>query len=74
MSEAVTEQATGFDALKGMGTQADETIVREPKIDAQGRSYATGKRKNAIARVWVKPGKGLITSRCSWRIAPVSST
>uniref|UniRef100_UPI003784798A 30S ribosomal protein S9 n=1 Tax=Phenylobacterium sp. TaxID=1871053 RepID=UPI003784798A len=34
---------------------------REPKIDAQGRSYATGKRKNAIARVWIKPGKGQIT-------------
>ena len=33
-------------------------IVREPKRDAQGRSYATGKRKNAVARVWVKPGKG----------------
>jgi small subunit ribosomal protein S9 len=32
--------------------------VREPKRDALGRSYATGKRKNAIARVWVKPGKG----------------
>jgi len=35
--------------------------VREPKIDAQGRSYATGKRKNAVARVWVKPGSGRIT-------------
>ncbi|OEJ68991.1 30S ribosomal protein S9 [Magnetovibrio blakemorei] len=35
--------------------------VVEPKIDAQGRSYATGKRKNAIARVWIKPGKGKIT-------------
>ncbi|MFC1672925.1 30S ribosomal protein S9 [Pseudomonadota bacterium] len=33
----------------------------EPQIDAQGRSYATGKRKNAIARVWIKPGKGTIT-------------
>ncbi|MDP9095165.1 MAG: 30S ribosomal protein S9 [Pseudomonadota bacterium] len=33
---------------------------REPKRDAQGRSYATGRRKNAIARVWVKPGKGEI--------------
>ena len=31
-----------------------------PKRDALGRSYATGKRKNAIARVWVKPGKGAI--------------
>ena len=31
------------------------------KIDAQGRAYATGKRKNAIARVWIKPGNGKIT-------------
>jgi small subunit ribosomal protein S9 len=37
---------------------AEAAPVREPKRDAQGRSYATGKRKNAIARVWVKPGKG----------------
>lgn len=33
----------------------------EPQIDAQGRAYATGKRKNAIARVWIKPGSGVIT-------------
>src|SRR5256714_13337764 len=32
----------------------------EPKRDKFGRSYATGKRKNAVARVWVKPGKGKI--------------
>ncbi|MBD25567.1 MAG: 30S ribosomal protein S9 [Candidatus Marinimicrobia bacterium] len=32
----------------------------EPKRDVQGRSYATGKRKDAVARVWVKPGKGRI--------------
>jgi small subunit ribosomal protein S9 len=31
---------------------------REPRIDKQGRAYATGKRKNAVARVWVKPGSG----------------
>lgn len=38
---------------------ADKTTTPvEPKIDAQGRSYATGKRKDAIARVWIKPGKG----------------
>ena len=35
-------------------------LVREPKIDAQGRSYATGKRKNAVARIWIKPGSGKI--------------
>ena len=33
---------------------------REPKRDQFGRSYATGRRKNAIARVWIKPGKGEI--------------
>ena len=32
-----------------------------PRIDALKRSYATGKRKNAIARVWIKPGNGKIT-------------
>ena len=37
---------------------ADRPPVREPKRDALGRSYATGRRKNAVARVWVKPGKG----------------
>ncbi len=60
MSDIETPAATGFDALKGMGS-VQENVVREPKIDAQGRSYATGKRKNAIARVWIKPGKGQIT-------------
>ena len=32
----------------------------QPKLDAQGRAYATGKRKNAVARVWIKPGGGRI--------------
>lgn len=36
-------------------------IVREPVRDALGRSYATGKRKDAVARVWVKPGSGKVT-------------
>jgi len=42
---------------------ADEVAapLPEPKLDAQGRSYATGKRKDAIARVWIKPGSGKIT-------------
>jgi small subunit ribosomal protein S9 len=31
------------------------------KLDAYGRAYATGKRKDAVARVWIKPGKGVIT-------------
>ena len=41
-------------------TAAEAPAKREPKRDALGRAYATGRRKNAIARVWVKPGKGEI--------------
>jgi len=35
-------------------------VVREQEIDAQGRAYATGRRKDAVARVWLKPGTGKI--------------
>lgn len=41
--------------------QAETKIVTKPIKDAQGRSYGTGRRKNSIARVWIKPGKGQIT-------------
>jgi small subunit ribosomal protein S9 len=37
-----------------------EPEAAKPKLDAQGRAYATGKRKNAVARVWLKPGTGKI--------------
>ena len=43
------------------GKAMDAAPRYERKVDAQGRSYATGKRKDAIARVWIKPGKGVIT-------------
>ena len=42
-------------------TSAPEAPRREQQIDAQGRAYATGKRKDAVARVWIKPGAGTIT-------------
>ena len=42
-------------------TASEETSARKPSRDKQGRSYATGKRKDAVARVWIKPGKGNIT-------------
>jgi small subunit ribosomal protein S9 len=51
----------GLEALAAIATPAQPEVVHERKVDAQGRSYATGKRKNAIARVWIKPGKGKIT-------------
>ncbi len=59
--ETAAPAATGFDALKGMGTAQADAPVREQKLDKLGRAYATGKRKNAIARVWLKPGSGKIT-------------
>jgi small subunit ribosomal protein S9 len=48
--------------LKQMQVAAEPAApVHEQKLDAQGRAYATGKRKNAIARVWIKPGTGKVT-------------
>ena len=39
-------------------TPVEEVEAVQPKIDAQGRAYATGKRKDAVARVWIKRGTG----------------
>ena len=47
-------------ASAAMAASPEAAASREPKRDALGRSYATGRRKNAIARVWVRPGKGEI--------------
>ncbi len=50
-------------AAQGGTAAADAADMpkREPKRDAFGRSYATGRRKEFVARVWIKPGKGEIT-------------
>jgi small subunit ribosomal protein S9 len=48
-------------AVRAAAQQPAAAPKRERKVDAQGRSYATGKRKDAIARVWLKPGSGKIT-------------
>lgn len=39
----------------------ETAVVREAKRDKLGRSYATGKRKDAVARVWIRPGSGKVT-------------
>ena len=53
-----------LNSLADLGSVAQTTQAAAPvhvqKLDKQGRAYATGKRKNAIARVWVKPGSGKI--------------
>ncbi|WP_425348745.1 30S ribosomal protein S9 [Bartonella koehlerae] len=42
-------------------THENFTSTHVQKLDSQGRAYATGKRKDAVARVWIKPGSGKIT-------------
>ena len=49
------------DLKSATATPAPEAPVHVQKIDKFGRAYATGKRKNAVARVWIKPGKGKVT-------------
>ncbi|NHO32779.1 30S ribosomal protein S9 [Acetobacter fallax] len=62
MSETLERTGTLAD-LKDVApaTLSPEAPVYEVKRDAQGRSYATGRRKESVARVWIKPGKGDIS-------------
>lgn len=57
--------AVGGAAGAGTGEEGGTLVLdaepREPVRDELGRSYATGKRKDAVARVWIKPGSGKIT-------------
>jgi small subunit ribosomal protein S9 len=63
MSDTVNSLADIGDIASGAETSApvqQPAPLREQQLDKQGRAYATGRRKNAIARVWVKPGTGKI--------------
>ncbi|MBY8829357.1 30S ribosomal protein S9 [Hephaestia mangrovi] len=57
---AATETATAA-APEAPVAAEPTTPLREQQIDKQGRAYATGRRKDAVARVWLKPGSGKIT-------------
>jgi len=59
-AEDATAADDSADAAPVEAAAAPVELV-EPKIDAQGRAYATGKRKNAVARVWIKPGSGKVS-------------
>ncbi len=59
MSETELQSLEELGGALGQGEPEARVYVQ--KLDAQGRAYATGKRKDAVARVWVKPGKGTIT-------------
>ena len=53
----LTQEAVTADMPPEEGLEEE----RQPQIDAQGRAYATGRRKTSVARVWIKPGSGRVT-------------
>ena len=61
-------ESKGLDSLKNLQVEQEDKVVapehdvKEPKIDDLGRAYSTGRRKESIARVWLKRGKGIILS------------
>lgn len=57
----MAESMQSLDQLSQLKPAAAEAPRYVKKIDKHGRAYATGKRKDAVARVWVKPGSGKIT-------------
>jgi small subunit ribosomal protein S9 len=56
----VAETVQSMEGLAALKPAAPEAPTYVQKLDKQGRAYATGKRKNAVARVWIKPGSGKI--------------
>src|SRR6059058_2455284 len=56
----MSDTMQSLDQLASLKTAAPEAPKYVKKVDKYGRAYATGKRKNAIARVWIKPGNGKI--------------
>ncbi|HTJ65690.1 MAG TPA: 30S ribosomal protein S9 [Alphaproteobacteria bacterium] len=60
MSDTTMEPTRTLADLQSLSTTAVAEVEVQPQRDAFGRSYATGKRKNAIARVWIKPGTGKV--------------
>jgi len=66
-NQTVNDLSQLGEALQGAGGMAPVAAAAassapvEPQIDEHGRAYATGKRKNAVARVWIKPGSGRMT-------------
>jgi small subunit ribosomal protein S9 len=61
MAENPTRSLSDLKDLAQTIAPEPEIAPPAPKIDAQGRAYATGRRKDAVARVWVRPGAGRVT-------------
>jgi len=61
MDDVVSTEVKVAKAMVSDAVAPIEDSLPEPQIDDMGRTYATGKRKDAAARVWVKPGSGKVT-------------
>ncbi|HEX6605089.1 MAG TPA: 30S ribosomal protein S9 [Sphingomicrobium sp.] len=61
-AEEAPAEAPAADERPGAATQGPQiqAVLREQQLDKHGRAYATGRRKDAVARVWLKPGSGRI--------------
>jgi len=57
----MAETMQSLEGLAALKPEAPAAPKYVQKLDPQGRAYATGKRKNAVARVWIKPGAGVVT-------------
>jgi small subunit ribosomal protein S9 len=57
----MADTAQSFEGLAALRPETPQTPKYVQKLDKAGRAYATGKRKNAVARVWIKPGGGVVT-------------
>ena len=69
-SAAPAPAAAADTAVEGdapVAPAAPSAPLRDREVDAFGRSYATGRRKDAVARVWLKPGSGKIVSMAAIR-------
>ena len=65
----MAQQTQTLADLKDLARAPQPAQEREPKLDAQGRAYATGRRKDAVARVWVKPGSGhIVVNGRDWQV------
>jgi small subunit ribosomal protein S9 len=56
----MSDTMQSLDQLSALKTASPDAPQYTKKVDKQGRAYATGKRKDAVARVWIKPGTGKI--------------
>src|SRR5260370_42439419 len=57
----MSDTMQSLDQLSSLKPATPEAPKYVKKVDKKGRAYATGKRKDAVARVWIKPGAGKIT-------------